>query len=48
MYRFSRKSSYSGPRNANGAIKEPVLMPVTTSNVGRLPEAVIPFRTPAV
>ena len=48
VYFDSRKSSYSGPRKAKEAMSEPVLMPVTTSNVGRVPEAVQPLSTPDV
>src|SRR5262245_64796295 len=40
-------ASYFGPRKANGAVSAPVETPVTTSNSGRLPEAVHPPRTPA-
>src|SRR4051794_38146326 len=40
--------SYSGPRNANVAISDPVLTPVTTSKHGRVPVAVQPLSTPTV
>src|SRR5258708_13596520 len=35
------------PMNANGAISEPVLTPVTTENSGRLPDSDQPFSRPA-
>ena len=37
VYVALRTSSYSGPKNAKGAINEPVLTPVTALNVGRVP-----------
>ncbi|WP_227254562.1 hypothetical protein [Frigoriglobus tundricola] len=40
-------SSYFGPRNASGAISAPVLMPVTVSNWGRVPDSVQPTSRPA-
>ena len=40
-------SSYCEPRNANGAIRAPALMPVTTLNWGRSPWALQPARSPA-
>ena len=41
------RSSYPAPRNANGAIRAPVLTPVTSLNSGRSPVAVHPFQSPA-
>ena len=40
-------ASYCGPRKANGAIIAPVLMPVTSLKVGRVPAADQPQRKPA-
>ena len=39
--------SYFGPKNAKGAVRAPVLIPVTKSNLGRSPRAVQPFSRPA-
>jgi hypothetical protein len=47
VYRCPMWASYSGPRKANGAIRAPVLMPVTTSNSGRVPLRVQPTMNPA-
>ena len=37
----------AGPRKAKGAVSDPVLMPVTMSNSGRVPVSVQPVRRPA-
>ena len=42
-----KAGSYFGPRNANGAVSAPVETPVTTSNSGRVPDAVHPPSRPA-
>ena len=47
VYMAFRGASYAEPRNAKGAISAPVLMPVTSLNVGRVPALLQPPSRPA-